>query len=278
VSLFQEELADVIKELDVAKDPTLKDLVTLLKAAGTAAKGAKFSTVGTEARLTVSLSGDLPFNGAYLAARKKVEEVVDVRRSASHLEQIALACINYADNNNSNLPPAAVCDKNGKPLLSWRVLILPYIGEEKLYKEFKLDEPWDSDHNKKLLAKMPKVYAIPGKTKPGETDTYYRVFVDNGAGFDMLMPRQFPADFPDGTSNTLMCVTAAEAVPWTKADELLFDPAKDNGKLFGNVVNGRCQVAMFDGSAHTLKKIPSRETINALITRAGGDVIGSDFP
>jgi hypothetical protein len=278
VALLQEELAGFIKELDVAKDPTLKDLVTLLKAAGTAAKGAKFSTLGNEARLTISLSGDLPFNGAYLAARKKVEEELDVRRSANNLKQIGRACHEYSDSHNGTMPPAAVCDKNGKPILSWRVVILPYIGEEKLYKEFKLDEPWDSDHNKKLLAKMPKVYAIPGKTKPGETDTYYRVFVGDGAGFDWLTPKRFPFDFPDGTSNTILCVTANEAVPWTKPDELLFDPAKDNGKLFGNVVHGRYQVGMFDGWAVTLKKLPSRETINALITRDGGEVIGNDFP
>ncbi len=278
LSLIQEELSNGIKEIEAPKDPMLKDLITLMNAANTAAKGAKFTTLGTETRMTVSLPGELPFAGAYLGARKKIDEMAAVQRSANNLKQIAIAMHGYSDTNNGTMPPAAVCDKKGKPLLSWRVLILPYIEQDKLYKEFKLDEPWDSEHNKKLLAKMPSVYAMPGKTQPGDTDTYYRVFVGNGAGFDWVRGARFPGDFADGTSNTIMCVTATEAVPWTKPDELAFDPEKDNGKFFGNIVNGRYQIALFDGSVRSFKKIPSKETVNALITRAGGEVIGSDFP
>jgi hypothetical protein len=148
--------------------------------------------------------------------------------------------------------------------------------QQALFNEFKLDEPWDSNHNKKLLAKMPKVYSIPGKNKPGDTETYYRVFVGNGAGFDWIKGARFPADFSDGTSNTMMCVIAAESVPWTKPDELEFDPDKDMRKLLGTV-NGKLQAGMFDGSCHTFKKIPSKETIHAAITRAGGEVLGEDF-
>jgi hypothetical protein len=276
LSLIQDELNKGLVELDTAKDPTLKDLVTLMRAAGTAAKSAKFSTLGTETRMTVSLSADLPFGAAFVAARKKIQDAAALQQSANNLKQIALALHNYHD-TNGNFPPAAVCDKTGKPQLSWRVLILPYIEQEQLYKEFKLDEPWDSANNKKLLAKMPRVYAIPGKTQPGDTDTYYRVFVGNGAGFDWVMGTKI-AQITDGTSNTVMCVTASDAVPWTKPDELAFDPDKDMGKLFGMVVNGKCQLAMFDGSVRTIKKLPSKETINGMITKAGGEVLGPDLP
>ena len=278
LALIQDELTNGLKELDAAKDPKLKDLVTLMTAAGTAAKGAKFSTLGSETRMTVSLPGDLPFGAAFVAARQKMQAAAAIQQSANNLKQIALATINYADTNNGTLPPAAVCDKTSKPQLSWRVLILPYIEQDDLYKQFKLDEPWDSENNKKLIAKMPSVYAIPGKTKPCDTDTYYRVFVGNGAGFDWVMGARYPAAFTDGTSNTILCVTAAEAVPWTKPDELVFDPEKDMGKLLGTVVGGKCQVALFDGSVRTLKKLPSKETIKALITRSGGEIIGDDFP
>jgi prepilin-type processing-associated H-X9-DG protein len=124
---------------------------------------------------------------------------------------------------------------------------------------------------------MPKVYAIPGKTNAGDTSTHYRVFVGNGAGFDWVQGARFPAAFSDGTSNTLMCITAETSVPWTKPDELEFDPDKDMTRLAGLVVNGRFQFAMFDGSVRTLARIPAKATLNALITRAGGEVIPGDF-
>src|SRR5262245_822885 len=100
-------------------------------------------------------------------------------RSANNLKQIMLAFHNYHDLYNG-MPSAAICDKNGKPLLSWRVAILPLIEQDNLYKQFKLDEPWDSEHNKKLIPMMPKIYAVPNVSKPGDTDTYYRVFYGNG--------------------------------------------------------------------------------------------------
>src|SRR5262249_29037701 len=232
----------------------------------------KFRVDGTEAFMTATLPLEgLPLASAYVATVAKAQQAAAINKSANNLKQIGLAMHNYHD-AIGNFPPAAVCDKDGKPQLSWRVLILPYIEEEALYKEFKLDEPWDSDHNKKLIAKMPKVYAMPGKTKPGDTTTYYRVFVGNGAAFDWLMGGKI-AGITDGTSNTIMCVTAAEAVPWSKPDELDFDPDKDMGKLVGLVVNGKAQVVMCDGSVRNLNKIPAKETLKALITKSGGEVV-----
>ena len=73
-------------------------------------------------------------------------------------KMIMIAMWNF-ESANKHLPPAAICDKNGKPLLSWRVAILPYLDENKLYKQFHLDEPWDSPHNLPLAAKMPDIYA-----------------------------------------------------------------------------------------------------------------------
>lgn len=278
ITLITDELGRELPELEAEakKDAGFKDLLTVFKAALNAAKDAKFGVNGTEARLTATLPLDgLPLAAAYVAATTKVVSAAAAQQSANNLKQIALAMHNYHD-AIGNFPPAAVCDKKGKPQLSWRVLILPYIEQDALYKEFKLNESWDSDHNKKLLAKMPKLYAMPGKSKPGDTDTYYRVFVGNGAGWDWVMGAKLQ-NIADGTSNTLMVVTAAESVPWTKPDELEFDADKDMTKLIGMVVNGKAQVAMFDGSVRTLGKLPSKETLNALITKNGGEVIGNDF-
>ena len=78
-------------------------------------------------------------------------------KSTNNMKQLVLAAFNYMD-RYSTFPPAYGADKAGKRLLSWRVQLLPYLGQEKLYKEFHLDEPWDSDHNKKLIARMPAVF------------------------------------------------------------------------------------------------------------------------
>src|SRR6516165_4525732 len=73
-----------------------------------------------------------------------------------------LACLEVALRNYEStygfLPPAAIADADGSPLLSWRVAILPFIEQDGLYKQIKLDEPWDSEHNKKLIAQMPEIY------------------------------------------------------------------------------------------------------------------------
>jgi hypothetical protein len=272
LALIQTFIGDRIKEFEADTNGMgMKDLLVLLKTGVAAAKGAKFSTTGTEVKLTVSIPTDLPFTSAYLAAKQKLMDAASQARSANNLKQIAIALHNYHDTYGA-FPPAAVCGKKGNPQLSWRVLILPFIEQSNLYQEFKLDEPWDSAHNKKLLAKMPNVYAMPSKAKEGDTNTYYRVFVGKGAGFDWVTGTKITS-ITDGTSQTLMCVTAADAVPWTKPDELDFDPEKDMTKLLDALLNGKVQAAMFDGSVHTFSKIPDKKTLNALITRDGGEII-----
>ena len=86
----------------------------------------------------------------------RVQDARNRTNSTNNLKQIALALHNYADANRGKLP-GDVLDKTGKPLLSWRVLLLPYLEQNDLYKQFKLDEPWDSKNNRPLLEKMPKV-------------------------------------------------------------------------------------------------------------------------
>src|SRR5262249_28595600 len=147
----------------------------------------------------------------------------------------------------------AIYSKEGKPLLSWRVAILPYIEQEPLYKEFHLDEPWDSDHNKKLLAKMPKVYMRPGAA-PGETKTHYRVFHGPGAAFEGKESAVYPGHFSDGTSQTILTVEAEEAVPWTKPDELPFDVKDEKKELprLGLPGNELIMVGLADGSVRAM--------------------------
>jgi hypothetical protein len=232
--------------------------------------------------------------------------------STNNLKQLALGMHNFND-TNGQLPPAVVYDRDGKPLYSWRVLLLPYVEEDALYREFHLDEPWDSPHNKALLPRMPKVYARPGEWPPKEPyATYYQVFDGTGAAFDSdkskgLKPfnpggvapfgmpgpggfgppagpslmqganvSRIPATFQDGTSNTIMIAEAGDPVPWSAPGDLHFDP---NGPLpkLGGLFNGEFNVAMGDASVRYITKKTSERTLRAAITASGGEVLGSDW-
>ena len=132
---------------------------------------------------------------------------------------------NYADVHGT-MPPAVVYGDDGRPLYSWRVLILPYIEQNDLYQEFHLDEPWDSPHNLALLPRMPEAYAPPRykRSKVPPYHTVCHVFVGKGAAFEGKEGLRLPADFPKGTPNTLLIVEAGEPVPWTKPADLAYDP------------------------------------------------------
>src|SRR5262245_6222164 len=79
-----------------------------------------------------------------------------LREAATNLQQVALAFHNYHDIHG--VLPTNQFSKDNKPLLSWRVQILPFVEQEALYKQFKLDEPWDSPNNKKLIDVVPRLY------------------------------------------------------------------------------------------------------------------------
>ena len=206
-------------------------------------------------------------------AVQKVREAAARTQSNNNLRQIALAMHNYHDTYNK-FPSAAICDKAGKPLLSWRVAILPYIEQGELFKKFKLDEPWDSANNKKLIPLMPNVYGIPGEEgKPGLTHT--RVFVGGGALFDLdkgVGMRQIT----DGTSNTIMLVQTVDAVTWTAPNDIEFGPKIPLPKLRPSN-GGRTTIALADGSVQTIRTNLPEASLRALITRAGGEVLGNVF-
>jgi hypothetical protein len=173
---------------------------------------------------------------------------------------------------HGRLPPAVVYGEDGTPLYSWRVLILPYIGWEGLYKEFHLDEPWDSPPNIQLLPKMPATYAPPGrkaKTVPAH-HTVCHVFAGKGAGFEGQEGLNLAADFPDGRSNTLLVVEAGEPVPWSKPDDLRYDPDQPLPELRCLFRDG-FRAGFADGSVDWIPKTTEEATLRALITRNAGD-------
>jgi hypothetical protein len=192
----------------------------------------------------------------------------NLTNDAKNYHQMALAMHAFHD-VVGHFPAAAICNADGKPLLSWRVAILPYLEQQKLYDQFKLNEPWDSAHNQKLLDPMPAMFALPGVNAHGDTRTHYRVFVGPDAPFTYCSGRRI-ADIKDGTSSTWMIVESQEAVPWTKPDELIYDAKKPLPKL-GDFYAGGFSAVCMDGSVRHFSGSLPEKTIRALITHAGGE-------
>ncbi|HEX5269925.1 MAG TPA: DUF1559 domain-containing protein [Gemmataceae bacterium] len=227
-------------------------------------------------RLTLTLDGEEAREA--VAPLVRLALVTGARApAAERMKQLALAAHMYVD-AHGRLPAVARFDKAGKPLLSWRVLILPYVGEEKLYKEFHLDEPWDSDHNKKLVAKMPDVFRGPNRKLNSQGKTTLLAPVGKDTAFTgKTEGRRFPQEFTDGTSNTILLVLAddAHAVEWTKPDDLKIDldnPAAGLGRQLGKFL-----VALADGSAHLVKPTISKQTLRNAFTANDGQVLGADW-
>jgi hypothetical protein len=196
--------------------------------------------------------------------------------SRDNLQQIGLALLNYHD--AWQRMPQDIVDKNGKPLLSWRVLIVgELVSDSDLYKQFKLDEAWDGPNNKKLIEKIPKVYA-PIRVKAEKGHTYYRGF---SGGDEANRPVFEPGakvkltGISDGTSNTAWVVEAGESVVWTKPADLPFDVKKELPKL-GGLFDGEFHVLMCDGSVRRAKKDFDKDTFKKMVTRAGGEVYDQD--
>jgi hypothetical protein len=189
-------------------------------------------------------------------------------RTADKLRQLALAIHAFHDVNGRL--PSDVTDKDGKPLLSWRIEILPYVEETPLYKAFRRDEPWDSEHNKQLLAKMPDVFRN-GTEKKDETRTYFQGYAGPGAVFERGV-RVTLLGITDGTANTLLLAEAGPPVEWAKPADIAYDPKKPLTKRvgpFGNVFN----FVTADGTTHTLRPDLDETTTRRLIERADGHPI-----
>jgi RNA polymerase sigma factor (sigma-70 family) len=206
----------------------------------------------------------------YKGEIEKVREAAARTVSANNLKQIGVAMHIYHE-TNKRLPLHAIYSKDGKtPLLSWRVAILPYIEELALYKEFKLDEPWDSEHNKKLIAKMPKIYQPAVQGKPGPGQTYYQVFTGPDTVFDGTKQLRL-ADIGDGTSNTLLAIEAKEPVIWTKPADLTLPKEKNRMPSIGGLFKSGTFALLCDGSVNFLPRDLTGEQFRALVTPNGKD-------
>ncbi len=217
-----------------------------------------------------------------LPCLQKVSDSDPLKPPQNSLKQIGWALHAYHEVYN-RFPPAVVTDPKGRPLYSWRVVLLPFLEEGKLYREFHLDEPWDSDHNKKLLEQTPRCY-VPmwgDQDEPGLTR--YQVLVGPGTAFER--PRPSLRDMPDGPENTILVAEAGRAVPWSKPVDLAYDPKGPLPPLGGVVsqpVHFLCyevssrpgfNAAFADGRVRFIRGDTDERIIRSLITRNGGEPV-----
>ncbi|MCA9039777.1 MAG: DUF1559 domain-containing protein [Planctomycetaceae bacterium] len=201
------------------------------------------------------------------------------RKTVNSLKQIAIAFHSYHDIASHFYPSANFSEKDKKPLLSWRVHMLPFMGEQKLYEEFHLDEPWDSEHNKQLIAKIPKIFQPDNAELIKEGKTRLVGPLGERAFFSGKDQKLRFRDFTDGVSNTVMIVEADDkhAVIWTKPDDLAIDLEKAHAGLHKHSPGGY-QMLFVDGSVHFIRDTISNETLAAFFTRNGDEEFtGDDF-
>lgn len=195
------------------------------------------------------------------------------KASAVKLKEIGIAFHNYE--STFGYFPGDVRDAAGKPLLSWRVAILPYIEADDVYKQFKLDEAWDGPTNKPLLEKMPKLFA-PVRVKAKAGVTFFQGFAGPDTAFDPKLKRLTVAHFTDGMSNSCLVAEAGVAVEWTKPADIPFDPKTDLPKLGGHF-GGAFNMLLADGSVMAVRKDFHAETMKNAVTRNDGTVINLEM-
>lgn len=208
-------------------------------------------------------------------------------QSLRNVERIAAALNAYAADHGS-YPPARTERADGTAMHSWRVLLLPYLGEDALFDQYDMNQPWDSATNRELAQRVPLVYRPPGGLVFG-TEAGYSLITGPGTLFPPALPRGSgalgPRDVSDDPGQTLLVV---ESLPQTNTLMSWIEPSDLDagvmqgvigaaaGREIGGTLPGGAVVATVDGRGHFLDARSSPRTVMALITIAGGEPLADD--
>ena len=189
-----------------------------------------------------------------------------------------MAVANYHD-TEGHYPQPYLTDKDGDPMRSWRIAILPFIDQDKLFKEYLLEERWDGPNNSLLADRMPKIYSLHCESKPGMTIANYLAIVGQQTVWrpGKLVTR---GEVTDGNSNTILIVeNRGMNIPWMAPRDLDFDTmdwAIDSPRGISSRYNLPGAVFL-DGSVRTLSKKLSPDAVRAMTTIAGDEKFKGDF-
>jgi hypothetical protein len=212
---------------------------------------------------------------AAVKVRQGRERIASIR----NLEKIAAALDAYAADHGS-YPTPAIKSQSGKPLLSWRVLILPYLGEQELFDQFNLNQSWDAAGNQQFkYQSMPAVYRHPN-SQGWATETVYHLVTGNGTLFPASGPLG-PNQITDDTTKTILLAEARSSSVWTEPVDV--DAIASGGTInsvsgagLGGITEGGVCVVTVDGRGHFLSEATPAMTVNALISPRGGEPLPDD--
>ncbi|QDT22117.1 hypothetical protein HG66A1_39240 [Gimesia chilikensis] len=226
-----------------------------------------FSSVFKQELLSQMVDLTIP---AILQARAAAQR----SRSKYNIKLIVLALHNYYERHH-HFPPAIVMGPDGKTPHSWRVELLPYLDQQALYDEYRMNEPWNSKHNLKIAETVVPVFSHPSSSKPANTG--YFVVVGDDTAFNNKQGVSFK-EITDGTSNTIAVVEAKRDIPWTKPEDISYDGKKlpqfggffENPPVNGQPATGVYFVGLCDGRVRMLQDNIDEELLKSLLTIADG--------
>lgn len=227
---------------------------------------------GAKVELTVETdAATIPMMiGLTLPAIQSARAAARRTQSSNNLKQLGLAMHNYHA-VHKEFPAAVMTAGDGKTNYSWRVALLPFLGEKKLYDSYDLTQPWDSPGNLKVLAAMPNVYRHPSDDAGTTSSSYYALIGESTAWGDGSIAMKF-RDMIDGNSKTALVFDARRAIPWTKPQDIEYSADRDVPEL-GGYEPGGFNVLLGDGSVRYFSNQVDEKTLRSVITRNGKEII-----